>query len=429
MEYTFIEHENERTLVPTRPDFAEQVERYFRELAENSPFYRQRMEQTGIPWDCPLGLLARMPVSTKTDYREALQEEALTSLQSRPFISDYSSGSTDRCVLRFSSALEELAELEVTERVFRRTGMKPGDRFVCLEVGAPEIYDFYFRAARNLGASQTTYLKVTNNYAASFAPLLRLQPSVILTLPSLVVKAWPYIRDYWPKGKSPVRSFIHMGEAMHPELKREIETTWGCKVYSFYGTTELGGVGGECSLGDGCHFDPAMLCPTLRNAKEVAPGIFEGEGLFTTLHFRNQTVVKYRAGDVLQLDLNPCPCGELTPRLRFVERTGDSFILTGDKFRYETIFNALKKQVPELSLMTIRLEDMEESDRTLITLVLPEAVESHRELFLETLRYGIFELDSVYHYGFADFELEFVPPEAFGERKMKRVVDARRYFS
>ncbi|VGO16496.1 Phenylacetate-coenzyme A ligase [Pontiella desulfatans] len=429
MNLEWIQHENSLTLVDKGEHSALVVERFLRHLFQTSRFYRRQIEETGVPLDAPFELLSRMPVSSKEDYRDALQTEALQTLHARPFISDYSSGSTDKCVLRFSSVAEELAELEITETVFRRAGMGAGDRFVCLEVGAPEIYDFYFRAARNIGAAQTTYIKVTSHYAASFAPLLRLEPTVILSLPSLMVKAWPYIRDHWPKGASPVKSFIHMGEAMHPDLKREIETVWGCKVYSFYGTTELGGMGGECIHGNGCHFDPRMVCPTLGNPSELSPGLFEGEGYFTTLHFRSQAVVKYRAGDVVQLDLNPCPCGEDSPRLRFVERTADSFIITGDKFRYETVFNALRKAVPEIDLLTIRLDDIPGSDKARITLVLPKAAESRRERIAETLRRGIFELDAVFHYGFAEFELEFVSPEAFGERKMKRVVDARKYFS
>lgn len=429
MNYEFLEHEGAMTLVEKGPRFESICARFFEELNENSPFYRKQIEGTGASLSAPLDLLVRMPVSTKADYRDALQNEALCAQHAHPFISDYSSGSTDACVLRFSSVLEELAELEVTESVFRRAGMGAGDCFICLEVGAPEIYDFYFRAARNVGATSTTYIKVTNDYAASFEPLLRLNPSVILTLPSLMVKAWPYIRDHWPRGEAPVKSFIHMGEAMHPELKRDIEETWGCTVYSFYGTTELGGMGGECIHGNGCHFDPSLICPTLGDPREIEPGVFEGEGFFTTLHFRNQTVVKYRAGDVVQIDLNPCACGEATPRLRFVERTADSFIITGDKFRYETIFNALSEVVPEITMLTIQLTDIPGSDGALILLILPAAAEHRRDAIEETLLHGIFELDSVFHYGFAEMKLEFVSPEAFGERKMKRVVDERKYFS
>lgn len=429
MRVRWLETAESMTLVKDDPAFAEMVRSFFDRLQSVSPFYRQRIAEAGIELARPLELLSAMPVTTKADYRDALQAEALSALQSRFFISDYSSGSTDACVLRFSSVREELAEQVITEQVFRRAGMQAGDRFVCLEVGAPEIYDFYGRAARNMGAEQTTYLKVTKDYAASFDPLRRLNPQVVLTLPSLMIKAWPTVKCFWPHGQSPIRSFIHMGEALHPELKREIEAVWGCKVYSFYGTTELGGLGGECAHGNGCHFDPQLICPTLMHAHEILPGVWEGEGFFTTLHFQHQTVVKYRAGDVVQVDLNPCACGEQTPRLRFVERTNDSFILTGDKFRYDVVFEALRAVVPAIDLLTIRLSDVVDSDQSLMTLVLPEAVENQRELILETMRYEIFELNSIYHYGFVDFALEFVSPEAFGERKMKRVIDERAYFT
>lgn len=429
MNYRWIEHENSLTLVENGAKFKATAERFFRYLHTSSPFYKARIEQTGVSLDKPLDLLAQMPISDKRDYRDSLQSEALNALQGQSFISDYSSGSTEKCVLRFSSVIEELAEQEITEHVFRRARMVPGDHFVCLEVGAPEIYDFYGRAARNIGAKQTSYIKVTNDYAASFEPLSRLNPTVILTLPSLLIKAWPIIKHYWPHGESPIHSFIHMGEAMHPDLKKEVESVWGCKVYSFYGTTELGGMGGECAYGNGCHFDPSLICPTLKNPREVEPGIFEGEGFFTTLHFQHQTVVKYRVGDIVRLDMNPCPCGERTPRLHFVERTNDSFIITGDKFRYEIIFNALRKLVPEINLMTIRVSDMENSSKSLITLILPKSTAPFTDQILEALRFGVFELDSVYHYGFVEFALEFVSSDAFGDRKMPRVIDERAYFS
>lgn len=429
MNYKFIHQDNRLTLVEDSAQFNATATRFLDQLATVSPFYKQQIDATGIPTSSPIELLSKLPNTTKQHYRDVLQHEALNSLQSRPFISDYSSGSTDKCVLRFSSASEELAELEITEQVFRRAGMGAGDRFVCLEVGAPEIYDFYFRAARNVGATQTTYVKVTNDYKASFGPLLRLNPSVILTLPSLIIKAWPYVKDYWPHGESPIRSFIHMGEAMHPELKAEIEAVWGCTVYSFYGTTELGGMGGECACGAGCHFDPSLICPTLENPRKIAEGIFEGEGFFSTVHFRHQAVVKYRVGDIVRLDITPCACGEMTPRLTFIERTSDSFIITGDKFRYDTIFESLKAALPEMSLMTIRVSDLPDSDKALLTFILPDEMKSKEKEILKTLQFGIFELDSVYHYGFAEFVLQFVAPEEFGDRKMQRVVDERHFFS
>ena len=179
MNYEFVKYDDTLTLIESGARFESICARYFENQSLHSAFYRDRIERTGIPTSKPIDLLVKMAVATKSDYRDSLQHEAFHALQARPFISDYSSGSTDACVLRFSAVSEELAEQEITETVFRRADMGAGDRFVCLEVGAPEIYDFYFRAARNLGAVQTTYIKVTPDYSASFEPLLRLDPTVI----------------------------------------------------------------------------------------------------------------------------------------------------------------------------------------------------------------------------------------------------------
>lgn len=428
--YRFVPHQTHLTLIDDSPRFLGLLGRYLTHLHRNSRFYRKRIEETACSLDDPLEVLNRLPATTKEDYSRILQQEALESLQSQPIVSDISSGSTADCVLRFSSPTDEMAELEITEAVFRRAGMQRGDRFVCMEVGVPEIYDFYFRAARRLGADQTTYLRITHHYSATVDPLRRLAPSILLTLPSLMIRAWPYIKTFWDRDKSPIRSFIHMGEPIHPALRQEIMDELGCDVYSFYGTTELGGIGGECRHGCGCHFDPALVCPTLETPREVEPGVYEGEALFTSLHFRHQSVLKYRVGDIVRLTLSPCACGEDTPRLSFVERTNDSFIITGDKFRYMTIFTALQQVIPTLTHVSITLSDMPDDEgNTLMTISLPDTVAPLGKEALSVLKYDIFELNTIYQYGLVKFQLQFLPPNEFGERKMKRVVDLRKYFT
>ncbi|MBT3378625.1 MAG: phenylacetate--CoA ligase family protein [Lentisphaerae bacterium] len=428
-QYHFVRHGEDVSLVMDSPRFRSRLTRFLTRLQETSPFYAERLLDAGVsPTDDPVEALGALPVTTKEEYRNTLYPEALKALDQRPFTADLSSGSTAHCVLRLNAPEDELAEQAVTETVFKRAGMRQGDHFVCLEVGVPEIYDFYFRAARHLGARQTTFLRLTSNYATSVAPLAGLRPNVVLTLPSLMVRAWPHIRSIWTPDTCPVRSFIHMGEALHPELKREIQEAWGCGVYSFYGTTEIGGMGGECDCANGCHFDPEQICPTLQEARPLGDGIYEGEVFLTTLHLHHQAMVKYQVGDVARLDDTPCPCGDPLPRLSFVERTNDSFILTGDKFRYAAILEGLKAVVPAVRFMSIGLEDAsEERGNTLMTVSLPEELHGQADKIMEALKFHIFELDSAFHGGFVRFALEFLPPEKFDERKIRKVIDRRKH--
>jgi len=187
-------------------------------------------------------------------------------------------------------------------------------------------------------------------------------------------------------------------------------------------------MGGECQYGAGCHFEPALICPTLRDARQIADGVYEGEIFLTALHLHNQAVIKYQVGDIARLDTTPCRCGEELPRLSFVERTNDSFILTGDKFRYATILEGLRAAVPDIRFASIHLEDVpEERGNTLMTVRLSEEYRGHAGKLMEALRFHIFELDTAFHGGFVRFALDFLPPADFDERKIRKVIDRRKH--
>ena len=88
------------------------------------------MERAGLsPGDLPAEILGRIPPTSREDYRDILQPEAVSRLAGSRFVCDYSSGSTGRCVLRLATPPDELAEQAVTERVFRRAGMRGEDSF------------------------------------------------------------------------------------------------------------------------------------------------------------------------------------------------------------------------------------------------------------------------------------------------------------
>ncbi len=110
-----------------------------------------------------------------------------------------------------------------------------------------------------------------------------------------------------------------MGEPMHLGLRCEVAETLGCRVYSFYGTTETGGMAGECDLGVGCHFDPTLIGATIDRPEFIDEATVQGELSLTTWHLRDHPVVKYRVGDVVQVTTRPCGCGDASPRLAVVE--------------------------------------------------------------------------------------------------------------
>jgi phenylacetate-coenzyme A ligase PaaK-like adenylate-forming protein len=407
----------------------DRMRRFFARLYRESGHYRAVMDCSGLsPEGAPVDVLGQFPRTSREDYRDILQPEALSRLSGERFVCDYSSGSTGRCVLRLATPADELAEQAITERVFRRAGMRGGDTFVCADIGFPEIYEFYFRAARTLGVRRATYLHLNRDFGRSLEPMGRLTPDVFLTLPSLLIRSWPHLRSVWHHGRSPVRSLVAMGEPLHAGFRREVSATLGCRVYSFYGTTETGGLAGECDEGAGGHFDPALIGATIAGPEFVDDQTVQGELFLTSWHLRDNPIVKYQAGDVVRITTASCACGEVSPRLTFVERTHEGFVLAGMKLRYQTILDALNSVAGDLALVAITLSDLPELEgHTLMRIDLPDRFAPRERELLEVLKYEIFELDDLYQFGLVRFELGFQTDEAFDQRKVRRVTDRRRY--
>lgn len=424
----FVRHSSGAiSLFPGDADFDAKLRDYFQRISVVSPHYRGLIGQCPVSLtDDPVALLGALPATSKSTYRDTLREEALLSVQGASFVTDFSSGSSADPVIRVCRQADDLSEQDATVEAFVRAGMKASDRLVCIDVGAAEIYDFYFRAARSLGVSEVTFLHLTADRAQSLRPLHRLRPTVLLTTPSLLTRLWRDLQRIWGPGHCPVRALIVMGEMMDPEFRQQVRATWGCRVMSFYGTTEIGGFAAECIHEDGHHFHPQRVIPTVEMPFSFDGTTVEGEVSFTALQMHTQSVVKYQVGDIVRISTAPCTCGERTPRLWFLERREDAFVLAGEKFTYAMFLREFRDIVPGLGLMTLEVLDEDgENGKTRLRFTLPQQHRKHERALLALLREGIFELDSLCRYGLVDFELRFEAAAAAETRKLRCVVDHR----
>jgi phenylacetate-CoA ligase len=236
------------------------------------------------------------------------------------------------------------------------------------------------------------------------------------------------MKAMWAFGQSPIRSLLYMGEPMGLDFRSEVAATLGCRIHSFYGTTEIGGIAGECEAGVGCHFDPSLVCPTILSPQFPDNNTVQGEVVFTTLHFKHHNVVKYQVGDVLRITTRPCPCGEATPRLVFIERTHDSAIIAGVNVRYHAILGALSRVAKGLDQLEISLTDLPEDEgHTLLRISLPKSYACQHADVLRVLQHDICELDDLFRFGLVRFEVKYVGEQSFPRRKARRITDYRRY--
>lgn len=402
---------------------------FFRYIYSNFPYYRDIFQKIALAPDMPpVEIIKAFPSLARIDYRDKLQLESLRYLGCSPFVHDRSSGSYAQPVIRYSSWRDEMAEELLTVRAFELFGIGDRDTVLSLEVGTPEIYAYYHRAMYQLGVRDCYYLNLTYRFSGEMEVLKRINPTTIISIPSVLTCALPDIlKIYHNFAASRLRRIIYMGEDMPLSMRNKLSERLGVQIFSFYGTTEIGGCAGECSAHRGHHLFYDYVVPTLVNAHKIDEASYEGEVFFTTLHLHAQPLVKYEVNDIVRLRFTDCPCGASYPLMEFVQRKFESFPLFGIKFRYKTFQGILQDHLNEVELYQI-VVGTSNGNTTPVTFVFSADCVHYRAQIRRILSH-VYEFDNLLKMKLIDLRLRFSSPTQLGTRKIKRIVDKRRNVS
>jgi len=163
--------------------------------------------------------------------------------------------------------------------------------------------------------------------------------------------------------QSGVRALIVAGEpgGSIPATRRRIEAGWGARVFDHNGMTETGPLGFEClEAPGGLHLletmiwpeviDPETLCP-------VPPGT-PGELVVTSFRRAASPLIRYRTGDLVTIDPEPCPCGRAHVRLAggIVSRTDDMVVIRGNNL-HPAALQAILHRFPDVAEYVVEIEE------------------------------------------------------------------------
>lgn len=179
----------------------------------------------------------------------------------------------------------------------------------------------YFLGIRKLGAG---VVRVGNGMPElQWDTINRLQPSIIIAVPSFIIKLIEFAEqnqiDY--KNAS-VKKIICIGEPIRNEdfsyntLGQRIVNKWNVSLFSTYASTEMGAAFAECDAGKGGHHHPELLIVEFLNEtnKPVKPGEI-GELTVTTLDVEGMPLLRFKTGDLCMAHHEPCSCGRTTLRI------------------------------------------------------------------------------------------------------------------
>jgi phenylacetate-CoA ligase len=135
-----------------------------------------------------------------------------------------------------------------------------------------------------------------------------------------------------------------MAEQTGPSLLAHLERLTGARAYvGSYGSSETGTPAVTCEHHN-LHLQLQSFLLELvdeRGSRRVTGAPDRGELVVTTLDIPARPLIRYRTGDLVEIDGSPCPCGLALPVLRTLGRGQDLLVLEGNGVRQNDVENAL----------------------------------------------------------------------------------------
>lgn len=199
----------------------------------------------------------------------------------------------------------------------------------------------------------------------------RVQPTAIVGVPSFLRLVADKARETGVDLKnSSVKKAVCIGEPIRDATfvlnssGKAIEESWGAKVYSTYGVTELANSLCECDAGAGGHLhEDQLYIEILDDAGQPMADGEVGEVVATTFGVEAMPVIRYRTGDCAALFRAPCACGRTTPRLGpIVGRKNQKLKFKGTSLYPSTLTAVLEQSEGVDAFVVIARHESELSD-------------------------------------------------------------------
>jgi phenylacetate-CoA ligase len=244
--------------------------------------------------------------------------------------------------------------------VYRGAGVGAGDRvFLAFSFGPFIGFWAAYEGARKVGAMTLPGGGMQTEQRLKF--MLDNEVTVLCCTPTYALRLAELAEQQGINlAGSALRATIHAGEpgASVPSVRARIEQAFGARCHDHTGMTELGATGFTCLEQAGVHlieteFVFEVIDPETR--KPVPSGA-QGELVATNLGRAGMPLIRYRTGDLVQLDEAPCRCGRTFARLAggILGRADDMVVVRGVNV-FPSAIEGVLREFPEISEFRIEV--------------------------------------------------------------------------
>jgi len=303
---------------------------------ETVPYYRRVFKERGLSPDdvkCVADLV-KLPVLTKANVRMHYRDLVSHVFPKSDLVPYMSGGTGDQ--IRFFVTKEQLSwEIGAEFRAYGWAGYCFGDKCVVFW-GSPIDLAKYQSIVKRF-TSLLERVIVLNSYVLSneilekYTCLMKkFRPEIVRGYASSVYLVAKYMLENGVNGLRP-RTVITSAESLLDFQRKTIENAFGCRVFDYYGSREIGAIAAECEEHCGYHISAEnVVLEFVKDGEYVAAGE-NGEILVTSLRNFGMPFLRYAIGDVGRPSNDVCACGRGLPLMVSIEGRVSQFMAVYDK--------------------------------------------------------------------------------------------------
>lgn len=304
---------------------------------ENVPYYRSLFDQINLISNekSLVSNFNKIPILNKEIIRKNSDKIISTDYENRNWYYNSSGGSTGEPIQLIQDAVYTKWRNAINEYYYKRILKFDENREKKIVLWGSER-DFYqndigIKAKINNWLTNTVflntfrmkeedmdnYLKIINSY----------NPYFIKGYAGALYELCKYAERKKIEIKSP-NIVLSAAENLKDEMREEIESIFGTKVYNFYGSREVSSIAGECEEGKMHIFSFYNYLEILNDNNQPVKRNEEGNVVLTNLFNYSMPLIRYKIGDMAILDNEKCKCGNPLPILKKITgRITDNFRL------------------------------------------------------------------------------------------------------
>jgi phenylacetate-CoA ligase len=354
----------------------------------NCSYYREIFRATeATPSDIEsIEDLQKFPILTKEKIQTNLDRILARNISSQNRMKSSTGGSTGMPLVFYRDYRCRDLKLAMQMNFMRWYGFQPGDTELFFW-GASQDYDrstsLRSRLARRF-ASRQWFVDIDDlkgsNFERTVKRLSRLKPKVVAAYPNILYAFAQKVDSSGIGLKFP--KVMVTAEQIFEHQREFIEKVFSAEVFEQYGAREFGSIASECKRHDGLHyFAPGIVLETVAPDGRPA-GNKLGNLLVTDLWNYAMPLVRYRVGDLAQLDYNQCGCGCMLPIIgKVAGRTVD--VITrpnGEIIAGESLIAVVRKSEVRAQTQIIQAAP----DRFLIRYVADDVMPENKVWFIKS---------------------------------------------